>query len=117
MKRVDFEGVREIALSFPGVEEGTSYGTPAFRVRKKLIARMWEDLETVVVRAEWDERDTLLETDPDAFFLADHYRDHPWICIRLARVQPDALREVFATAWRRAASKKLLAEYDATESA
>ena len=39
----DFETVRKIALSFPGVEEGTSFGTPAFRVRKKFLARLRED--------------------------------------------------------------------------
>ena len=109
---LDFEGVRKLALSLPGVEEGTSYGTPAFRVRKKLIARMWEDLETVVVPVEWDQRDTLLETDPDAFFLTDHYRDHPWICVHVATVAPAALLEILEGAWRAAASKRQRDAYD-----
>ena len=110
--RLDFEGVRKLALSLPGVEEGPSYGTPAFRVRKKLIARMWEDLETVVVPVEWDQRDTLLETDPDAFFLTAHYRVHPWICVRVAAVQPAALLEILEGAWRAAASKRQRDAYD-----
>ncbi|ATB47429.1 MmcQ/YjbR family DNA-binding protein [Corallococcus macrosporus] len=38
-----FDALRELALSFPGMEEGTSFGTPAFRVRKKFIARFHED--------------------------------------------------------------------------
>lgn len=37
-----FDTVREIALSLPGVEEGTSYGTAAFRVRGKFLARLRE---------------------------------------------------------------------------
>lgn len=37
--------VRRLALSFPGVEEGLSYGTPGFRVRGKFLARFWEDGE------------------------------------------------------------------------
>ena len=109
---VDYEGLREMVAAFPGVEEGTSYGTPAFRGRKKLIARMWEDLGTVVVPVEWDQRDTLLEADPDAFFLTDHYRDHPWVCICMAKVRPAVLREVVETAWRKAASKRQQAEHD-----
>lgn len=33
---VTYETVREIALSLPGAEEGTSYGTPACKVERKL---------------------------------------------------------------------------------
>jgi hypothetical protein len=36
-----FDDVREIALAWPEVADGTSYGTPALKVRKKLLARMW----------------------------------------------------------------------------
>jgi hypothetical protein len=32
--------VRRLALGFPGVEEGLSYGTPGFRVRGKFLARL-----------------------------------------------------------------------------
>ena len=32
--------IRKVALALPGVEEGMSYGTPAFPFRKKLIARL-----------------------------------------------------------------------------
>ena len=45
-----FDTVREIALSLPGVEEGTSYGTAAFRVRGKFLARLREDGETLALR-------------------------------------------------------------------
>ena len=34
----NFETVRELALGLPEVEEATSYGTPAFKVRRKLVA-------------------------------------------------------------------------------
>ena len=34
-----FDDVRKIALAWPEVEDGTSYGTPALKVRKKLLAR------------------------------------------------------------------------------
>ena len=35
-----FDDVRKIALAWPEVDDGTSYGTPALRVRKKLLARL-----------------------------------------------------------------------------
>ena len=35
-----FDDVRKFALLWPEVEDGTSYGTPALKVRKKLLARL-----------------------------------------------------------------------------
>ena len=32
--------VREMALALPNVEEGTSYGTPALKIRGKLFVRL-----------------------------------------------------------------------------
>jgi YjbR len=58
---VTFETVRAIALALPGVEEGTSYGTPAFRVRGKFLARLREDGETLVVKCDYHERDLRME--------------------------------------------------------
>ncbi len=52
----DVETLRQIAFSFPGVEEGPSYGTLAFRVSKKLICRMKEDGESLAIRMEFGER-------------------------------------------------------------
>jgi hypothetical protein len=40
---VTFDDVRKIALAWPEVEDGTSYGTPALKVRKKLLVRLRED--------------------------------------------------------------------------
>jgi hypothetical protein len=97
------------ATGLPGVEPGTSYGTPALHVKKKLLARLREDGETVAVRIEFLDRDVLLEADPVAFFLTDHYRPHPWVVMRLARVRPAVARELLEQAWRRAAPTRLVA--------
>ena len=32
--------MREIVLGFPGVEEGTSYGRPSFKVNGKFLTRL-----------------------------------------------------------------------------
>jgi hypothetical protein len=40
---VAFDDVRKISLAWPEVEDGTSYGTPALKVRKKLLVRLRED--------------------------------------------------------------------------
>jgi hypothetical protein len=106
---VDFKTVRQIALALPGMEEGTSYGTPAFRVGKKFLARLWEDGEVLVVKIGFDEREILMKADPETFFITDHYRGYPSVLVRLASVDPDDLREVLEQAWRQHAPKRLVA--------
>lgn len=109
---VTFETVRQILLALPGVEEGTSYGTPGFRVRKKFLARLREDGETIAVRVDYDERDFRMQGDPEAFFITEHYRRHPAVLVRMSAVQPDDLRNFLVHAWRGVAPKRLVAEYE-----
>lgn len=104
-----WEDVCRDAARLPGVELATSYSTPALFVRKKLLARLREDGETVAVRTELIERDVLLAADPGAFFLTDHYRAHPWILVRLASARHAMLIALVEQAWRRTAPRKLVA--------
>ena len=112
-RKPGFDDFCEMALAFPGVELGTAYGTPALRVARKFLARLKEDGETLVLKAGFDERDMLIETQPEAFFITDHYRGYPSVLIRLAKVHPPTLGHLFAQAWREAAPKRLLREFGA----
>jgi len=94
------------------VSKGPSYGTPGFRVRKRFLARLWEDGETLVVKCGDEERDFRMQADPNTFFITDHYRGYPTVLIRMTKVRPDDLREVLEEAWRRNAPKRLVEEYD-----
>jgi hypothetical protein len=106
---VTFAAVRKLALALPGVEEGTSYGTPAFKVRGKLLARLREDGETLALRVGFDLRDLLMNADPETFFITDHYRGYPFVLVRLPRIARARLRDVLAEAWKHSAPKTLLA--------
>jgi hypothetical protein len=96
-------------LQLPGVELGTSYRTPALFVRKRLLARLREDGDTVAIGVDCLDRDLLLEADPKAFFLTDHYRAYPWVLMRLASVRQGAAMELLEQAWRRAAPARVVA--------
>lgn len=109
---ITFETVRQMALALPGVEEGTSYCTPAFRVRGKFFARLKQDGESLVLKIGFDEREALMEADPEVFYITDHYRGYPSILVRLPKVDADDFREVLEQAWRYNAPKRLVAEYD-----
>ena len=104
---VTFQTVRELALALPEVEESTSYGTPAFKVRGKLLARLKEDGETLVVKIDFDTQEILMRADPETFFLTDHYVGWPTILVQLARVDRDDLAKLLEDSWRQNAPKRL----------
>ena len=83
-----FDDVRKIALAWPEVEDGTSYGTPALKVRKKLLVRLREDGDRLVMPGvPQDEREMLVESQPKVFYFTDHYRDYPMVLIRLSKAK------------------------------
>jgi hypothetical protein len=103
---VTFESVRRMALSLDSVEESTSYGTPAFKVRGALMARLHQQGDALVVRTDFEQRAELMAADPETYFITDHYLNYQWVLVRLSRVHPDALRDLLRGAWRSAAADK-----------
>ena len=103
---ITWETVREIAQQLPGAEEGTSYGTPAFKVGKKLFARFHQSGESIVISMEIDEREALMKIDPDTFYITDHYLKYPWVLVRLSAVKRNDLEKIIEESWRRNAAKK-----------
>ena len=108
---VTFAIVRQLALALPEVTEGTSYGTPAFHVRGKLLAHLREDGEMLAIKIEPAEREFRILVNPDAFLVTDHYVGYPMMLVRLAVVQVDDLRVLPEQAWRMVAPKRLVRAY------
>lgn len=100
-----FEEVRCIALSLPGVQESTSYGTAAFKAGRKLLARLREDGESLVVGTTFEERAEMMAADPETYYITDHYLNYPWVLVRLPVVHPDAMRDLLNRALRLAKRK------------
>jgi len=109
-----YERICALALQLPGVELGTSYGTPAIKVKGKLMARLRSEAEGgLALRCDFLERQMLLQAAPEAFYLTPHYQDYPMILIELDEVRTDALPDLIERAWRMVAPKRLVAAYDA----
>ena len=104
------ENIRKIILQFPGVEEYSCYGTPAFRVNKKLLARLREDGESLAVRNE--ERDKWIKKNSSVYFITDHYFNYPTLLVHLAKVDQKELKIILHTAWQSCANKKLLKDFE-----
>ena len=104
-----FEDVTRISSDLPGVSVGTSYGTPALHVGKRLMARMWPDGEVLVLKPIEDiEQRFLMETRPDVFFKTPHYEGYPAILVHLSAIDEDTLRDLLQQCWRRLATKTQL---------
>lgn len=108
------ETVRRLALALPGIEEGICYGTPAFYVRRKMVVRLRDDLETLVVAFPKGEREVLVDRRPDVFSVTDHYRPYDNVLVSLLAVDEKLLGEMIAGAWRFRAGKRELAAYEVT---
>ena len=108
----DWETVQRLGPELPVVDEGTSYGTPALKVRGKMFARLREDGETLVVWTDFLEREALTQGDPETFFVTPHYQDYPLVLIALERVDEQELRELLIESWRLKAPKRVLRAYD-----
>src|SRR3954468_16815206 len=108
-----FDDVRKFALLWPEVEDGTSYGTPALKVRKKLLARLKEDGDSLVLPGvPPDERAMLVESRPKLFYFTDHYRDYPIVLLRLSKAKRGDVEPLLRRQWRALASRKAIAAVD-----
>ena len=99
-----FQAVRAIGLRLPGVEESTMYGSPALKLSGRLIACLATHKSaepgTLVVRTDFDQRDTLIAEDPDTYYVREHYQTFPVVLVRLSRVNLDAMRDLLNAAHR-----------------
>jgi hypothetical protein len=104
---VTWEDVVSLARALPGVEVGTSYGTPALRVRRRFLARVREDGETLAVRCDIDERPLLVEKHAE-LFVTPHYEDYPMVLVSLPAADRELVRELVEDAWAERAPKRLV---------
>ena len=110
----DWDDVRQIALSFPEVEE-TGEDRVAYRVRGKLFA--WAARERdgggLGIRVERDDKQLVLDSNPDVYFTSPHYDGWPGVQIRLEAIDREELRMRLEDAWLIQAPKKLAAAFAA----
>jgi hypothetical protein len=108
-----FDDVRKIARAWPEVEDGSSYGTPALKVRKKMLVRLKEDGDSLVMPGvPIDERGMLVESQPRVFYFTDHYKDYPMVLIRLSKAKRATVEPLLRRQWRALASKNAIKSAD-----
>jgi hypothetical protein len=110
----DWDKVRELALGLPEVEiDESSDGRPRFRIRGKAFA--WRARERdgggLALRVDRDEKQLILESNPDVYFSSPHYHGYPGVLVRLEKIEPEELAERLEDAWLIQAPKRLAAEF------
>lgn len=106
MKAINYETVREIALALPNVEDGLSYAAPALKVGGKLMIRLREDLNAIVVLTTFEEREELMAAESTTYFITDHYLNYPYVLVNLDSVTEDALRDLIRRSYELARLSK-----------
>ena len=117
-----FAAVVEAASQLPEVEESTSYGTPALKVRGKSFCRMWSEREhdrddvhdtaVLVVFCDLDEKDALIQSGDGVLFSTPHYDGYGALLIRLDDVGADDLVDLLEDSYRLKAPKTLVRRLD-----
>lgn len=105
MPRVNrFKAVEAIGRTLPDVEVTTTWGQPTLKVHGRMFvciaSHKSAEPDTLVVMMDIADRDALIEEDPDTYYLKEHYVPYPCVLVRLARVHPDALRDLVIGAHR-----------------
>jgi PhnB protein len=108
--KIDFDAVLEIARSLPGVEGSASSRGIGLKVRGKLFActaiHKSAEPNSLMIRIGLDERELLLATEPDTYYLTDHYRGYPAVLVRLSKTDRNALRDLLEDAVQFVAKKE-----------
>jgi hypothetical protein len=107
---MSFNAVRTMAIALPDVKKGTIHGSPAFKVRGKLLACLAihksAEPDTLAVRIAFEKRAELMAVDPNTYYLTNHYVNYPVVLVRLSRISRDALRELLEASWQFVSSNR-----------
>ena len=97
-RKLSIPAIRRAVHALPDVEEGTSYRTPAWRHRGKMLARLHQDGCSIVLKVGNETRDHLLQADPQTFFVTDHYIGYPMVLAQLGRLSATDLKKLLVRA-------------------
>jgi hypothetical protein len=105
-----FDAVRNIGLTFPGVEASTMYGAPALNVRGNLLAcvpvNKSAEPNCAAFTIDFDLRAALIKESPEIYYVTGHYVDYPLVLVRLSNMKLKELRELLGLSWSFVSAKK-----------
>lgn len=114
---IDWDALKAFALGLglPGVEQTTSWGQPTLKAHGKLWVWWSPHEDAPVFKLSREEREVLIEAEPETFFVTAHYRPHALVLVRPGRLDLDWARNNLLRVWRAQAPKRFLRAFDAGE--
>ena len=103
----DLETARQIALSFPDIEEYNHFGRPAFKIKgKSTFATLWEAEKHMMVKLSLTDQSVFHSFDPAMFFpVPNKWGLKGATFIELSTVRLDMLQDAITMAWETAKNK------------
>ena len=104
--------VRRLALALPEAVELETWGTPTFRVGRKIFVMFAEEQREAWVKSTHDEQRALTQMDPETFFVPPYVGPSGWVGVHFRTVDREEMRELITEAWRLTAPKGLVDAFD-----
>jgi hypothetical protein len=102
------DDVAHVAAALEGVPCTAPDGLAQWRYHGRLVARQLDDVH-VVIRADFDYRDSVLRQLPGTFSVPARYIKHKMLVADLARGDAGAIEDALEAAWQLSAAP---ADYD-----
>lgn len=96
---MDMAEVANLAAALEGVRRTTSGGLTQWRYHGRLVARQVDD-DHVVIRSDFDYRDSILQQFPATFSVPTRYAKHMMVVADVARGDAGAIEEAIEAAWQ-----------------
>ena len=100
-----WDEVVRFALTLPETELSTSYGKPAVKLRGKAFVYPGRESGSFALAVPMDEKEMLIETEPETFWETDHYRGWPAVLVRFGSPSREPIETVIRRGWWDRASK------------
>ena len=87
----------KIILAVPGAENRLWFNQPSGFLHDRFLAKVHHKEEAVTLQVgSMEMRDMMLEAEPKLFYITDHYRNFPFVLIRLKTLTAKVLKEILA---------------------
>ncbi|MEO0502265.1 MAG: MmcQ/YjbR family DNA-binding protein [Pseudomonadota bacterium] len=104
-----------LALDLPQVELATSWGNETLKAHGKMWTWWSPYVEAAIFKGSVEEREMLMQADPDTFILHPHYAKHGLILVAAGRIDPGWAAVRLRNTWRDMGPKRFLKAWDAAQ--
>ena len=96
---MNIDDVARVAGALEGVRRTVPHGLAEWRYHGRLVARQLDDMH-LVIRADFDYRDSVLQQFPRTFTVPPRYLKHMMVVADLARGDAGAIEDALEAAWQ-----------------